>query len=385
MKKRIQLLCVLAASFGLVAAACGSSDDTGDENLPITTAAEITATSDTTPALNLTPGEGVTVTAARGTRPTGYMQAAIYAAMLQELGYEVSDPAQNEFGPASGYVAMAEGEVDFWANSWYPEDLAFHSAELTDGSRVGDQLVVLGEMLPASGLQGFLITGSVAKEREIVSLNQINNDPELVALFDTDANGLANINGCPPELGCSAVIQAMIERNEWTNLEQVTAGYDAMMADSLARVDDGAPAIQYAWSPSGYLAFLIPGDNVLWLSLGGQGFVCDGTEPCLQEWNFAAAGPAALGLACTEDPCWPGWPAADITVTANKSFSLANPAATKLFEIVQIEVIDVVNYSVRYDNGETAEEDVKAIAQEWIEANRDLVDGWLDEARQAAS
>ena len=179
------------------------------------------------------------------------------------------------------------------------------------------------------------------------------------------------------------IAQATIDRNGWTNLEQTKAGYDGMVADTLARVEDGLPAIQYTWSPSGYLAQLIPGDNVLWLSLGSEDFVCDATDPCQEGWNFVAAGPAALGDTCTDDPCWTGWESADIQVTASNVFLEANPSAETVFELAKISVIDAVNYSVRYNNGENTEDDVKAMAAEWIESNRDSVDEWLDAARHS--
>ena len=384
MKNKFKQLFVLLASFSLIAAACVSGEE--DPAAAPETTAQALEDVTTEPAMedvDLTPGDGVSVTSARATWTTGYLQAAIYAAMLTELGYEVSDPAENEFPPANGYVAMAAGEIDFWANSWIPGHLNWFDAELTDGTRVGDHLTVTGEMMPASLLEGFVITKSVAEENNIVSLEQINNDPALVELFDTDGNGKANINSCPEDWECDDIVQAIIDRNGWTNLAQTNAGYDAMLADTLARVDDGLPAIQYTWSPSGYIALLIPGDNVLWLSLGAEEFVCDATDPCQDGWNFVAAGPAALGAACTDDPCWTGWESSDIQVTANNDFLAANPSAATLFELVKISVIDAVNYSVRYDNGETTEDEIKAMAAEWIEFNRDSVDEWLDAARHS--
>ena len=39
---------------------------------------------------------------------------------------------------------------------------------------------------------------------------------------------------------------------------------------------------------------------------------------------------------------------------------------------------------VRIDQGESSDAAVMAMAAEWIEANRDTVDGWLAAARAAA-
>ncbi|MGH1490544.1 MAG: hypothetical protein ACRBK7_14335, partial [Acidimicrobiales bacterium] len=89
-------LFAVLATFAIVAGACGS--DAADE--------AVEAAGEATDELSM-PGEGVSVTAARANWSTGYFQAAIYASLLEELGYEVSDPAASEFPPSNGYTAMA--------------------------------------------------------------------------------------------------------------------------------------------------------------------------------------------------------------------------------------------------------------------------------------
>ena len=102
------------------------------------------------------PGEGVGVTMARANWTTGYMQAAIYHHLLEELGYEVSEPADLELAPANAYVAMAEGAFDFWANSWYPNHDPFLNGEMPDGSLVNQQVSGVGEEMLAGGLEGLM-------------------------------------------------------------------------------------------------------------------------------------------------------------------------------------------------------------------------------------
>ena len=60
------------------------------------------------------------VTMARADWDSGYMQAAIYAQLIEELGYEVSDPAENERDPNGFYPALATGPFDLWVNGWFP-------------------------------------------------------------------------------------------------------------------------------------------------------------------------------------------------------------------------------------------------------------------------
>lgn len=351
-----------------------SSVDSGNDGQAV-------AAPSTDGSANPTPGAGVSVTLGRATWSTGYFQAALFKSLLEELGYTVSDPAEVELGPTDAFKAMAEGTMDFWTNSWLPNHQAFIDEELGDGSMVSDHVSSLGNLLPAAGLEGIVITRSVAEEFGITSLDQINSDPALVELFDADGNGRADVHGCPDDWGCYKILNELIEFNGWSNLEQISNDYDTMVDEAVGQVDSGTAVLQYTWSPSGYLTRLRPGDNVVWLSIGGQDKMLDGS--ITPEYDFNDGQPPALGPACTSDPCWLGWPAADIKVTARNEFLAVNPSARALFEQVQLKVLDVALANVKYDTGETSPEDLERHAQEWITENRPTVDQWLAEARAA--
>ena len=357
----------------VLAAACGS--DSGDA---ISAPAVTTVESSEELAEELA---ATTVRPGRANWSTGYFQAAVYSALLRELGYTVLGPELNEHPPPEAYFAMAQGAFDFWPNGWYSQHYTWHERELENGSLVGEHLVVLGEQIAAGGLEGLVITRSVAAEHGIESLGQINDDPELTALFDVDGDGLAEVFGCPDDWTCDDIIDEIIEFNGWSNLEQVKAGYPGLVAASIDRVENDEPVIQYTWSPSGYLTRLIPGETVLWLSLGDADNVLDGSTP--GGFDFSDSDPAPLGRDCTADPCWLGWEANDIQITANRAFAEDNPVAVALFGAVTLDVADISAQNVRYDNGENSEADVTRHAAEWVAANRALVDEWLDTARAA--
>ena len=334
----------------------------------------------------MNPGAGVSVIQARATWSTGYMQAAIYNQLLKELGYDVSEPAENELPNDIFYVVLGRGEVDFWVNGWMPGHRKFFEAELADGSIVAEHVEIVGWEIPAAGLEGLLTNKDIAEEYGIRTIGQINDDPELIALYDaTDTmpgDGVVQVLVCPDGWTCDDIFAETLEFNGWDNLETVRAGYDAMFAEAVAKVADGDPVIVYTWSPSGYLTRLIPGDNVVWLAVEHEN-VLDGSTT--SAFDFDDFPPAALGPEyCTNDPCYTGFAAADIRVVANKDFLAANPAARKLFELVTLSVVDVALQNVRYDNGENTTEDVHRHAAEWIEANRASVDEWLTAARDAA-
>ena len=343
---------------------------------PQTTSTAAAAASDAGAAL---PGSGVPVTLGRATWSTGYFQAAVVKVLLEELGYQVSDPSINEQGPSEMYRKMAEGEVDMWTNSWIPNHRTFIDEQLDDGSSISTHVSTVGQLLPSGGLEGVMITKSVAEQYQISSLEQINGDPNLVELFDVDGNGKAEIYGCPDDWSCDDILDETIEFNGWLNLEQVKGDYDTMVEASVDLIDAGNPVLQYTWSPSGYLTRLRPGDNVLWVSLGSQDKMLDGS--ITPAFDFDEMPAPELGAACTQSPCYLGWPAADISVTVSNSFLEANPAARVLFEQIELKVLDVALANVRYDTGEDTEADLERHAVEWVGENRAMVDTWLGAAR----
>ncbi|WP_419927107.1 BMP family ABC transporter substrate-binding protein [Candidatus Poriferisocius sp.] len=377
--------------FGLVAAACGNDDDDEPgaapaEEAPAAPAEEAPAAPAEEAPADAMPGEGVSVTQARANWTTGYMQAAIYHHLLEELGYEVSEPADLELAPANAYVAMAEGAFDFWVNSWYPNHDPFLNGEMPDGSLVNQHVSVVGQQINAGGLEGLLTNKSLVDEHGITTFDQIMNDDALFELYESvDPNpgdGVLQVLACIEGWGCKVALDETIELAGYSGrVEQLEAGgYDSLVAEMVSRTESDTPFIGYTWTPSGYVTQLIPGVNVMWLAHEADK-VHDGST---DNPGFAVTAPAALGTdVCTNDPCFLYRNSADIKVTANNDFLVANPAAARLFELVQISVVDVALQNVLYDGGENTTDDVNRHAADWIAANRDAVDAWLAEARAA--
>ena len=389
--ERIKAVLLGLSVLALVVAACGGkADDPPKEpdgaplettTIPAdTTGASMDGESDNPPtdaeSSMMLPGEGVSVTMARGNWSTGYLQAAIYEALLTELGYEVSDPADLELPPSNAYVAMANGEFDFWANSWFPNHNSFVAGEMADGSLVGSHLTTLGWEMRTGGLQGVVTNKSLVDEHGIRTLDHIANDPALFAIYDaadsTPDDGVLQLLGCPEGWGCHDNINSWIENAGWTNVEQVEVGsYDALITEAISRDAAGAPYIVYTWAPSAYVSDLRAGDNAVWLST---------SDESISPTQVEGAANLEPGH-CSADPCNLGWDAADIRVTANNIFLAANPAAARLLELVVISPVDVALQNVAYSLGENTEDDVRAHAAAWIAANRDTVDAWLRAAR----
>ena len=339
------------------------------------------------PAMSM-PGEGTTITMARADWSTGYFQAQVHKQLLEELGYTVTEPSERELGPSLAYLAMAQGDVHFWANSWYPAHYSWHAADMPDGSTVGDHVEIVGQQMLGGGPQGFLITKSVADEYGITHIDQINDDPEITALFDIDDDGKAEIYGCTESWTCDDIINSQIAFSGWDNVEQVKAGYDAMFAEATAKIEAGEPAAVYTWAPSAYITILRPGDNVYWLAVeevidDSNPTGVEGGEGHDQRPGQAPFTPDQCPAAADAGTCQLGWVAADILVTANKEFAEANPAARALWEAIVLSPIDVSLAVVEQDGGMDTEVEIAQLAAGWIADNRDLVDGWLAAARAA--
>ena len=329
--------------------------------------------------ISMTPGDGVSVTMARANWSTGYMQAAIYAALMAELGYDVSDPSDLELAPSNAFVAMANGEFAFWVNSWFPNHNQFLAGEMPDGSLVSEHVTTLGYEMSRSGVQGLITNKAFAEANGVTTLDALVNDPAQFAAYEaadvSPGDGVLQIMGCPEGWGCRVNIDSWIANAGWTNVEQFDiGGYDALIADAIARDAAGEPYLVYTWAPSHYVKDLRPGDNSVWLSIH-DGAISD----------TQIEGPKSLGDQCTTDNCNLGWDAADIRVTGNNDFLAANPAAARLFELVTINPVDVTLQNVAYSLGENTEDDIKRHAAEWIADNRDTVDAWLHTAMQPIS
>ena len=395
MKRQRKALVASFAAVSLILAACGGDDDTADAPAEEPAAAEEPAEEPAAaeepaeePAEMALPGEGVSVTMAKADWSTEDPNAYTVKMILEEMGYTVSDPKDTELGPANAFLAMAQGDADFWINSWMPGHQSWLDNELPDGSLVGDHVSIVGEMMMAGGLQGYLITKSFAEEYGITSLDDLNNNPDAIAAYDAQdpvpGNGIADIYGCQESYTCDDIIQAQIAFSGWENIQQTIAGYDAMFAEAAVKADAGEPAIIYTWTPSSYITQMRPGDNALWLTVDE---VIDDSNPLGAEGGESYdQRPGVASIDTDKCPgsdggvCQMGWIAADIRAAANNEFLAANPAVEKLLELFQMDVVEVSIMNVEMSDGA----DVEDLAAQWIEDNRDLVDSWIAEAMAAA-
>ncbi len=315
------------------------------------------------------PGEGKTVHMAQATWDTGWFHAEIYKQLLEELGYTVEGPTTLDNPPF--YQAVAQGDVDLWVNGWFP----LHN---TYQPTFEGRAEIIGAVAEGGALEGYLVDKASVEEFGIKSLEDFKR-PEVQEAFDRDGDGKADLVACPPGWGCEINIEHHLDAYDLRDhVNPIKAAYSASMADAVAAYEAGAPILFYTWTPNWTVNALKPGEDVMWIEV---------PEVKLPEDLADLADAAVLdGVeGCVADPCTLGFPANDIVPVANSAFLEDNPAVGALLEAASIPLPAIFEQNALMNEGAGSTEDIQQQAAEWIDANRDLVDGWLDAARSAQS
>lgn len=308
------------------------------------------------------PGAGVTVQPAVATWTSAVPVSWVFVELLGELGYNVQNPIS--LSNPVAYLAISEGDAHYWPNGWFP----LHNPQLP--ANFHDVATLFDPLCPACGIQGYLVDKGSIEQYGITGIEDFKRD-EVRAAFDATGDGKADLFGCPPGWGCHEGINAMLDKFELHDyLNHVDAGYAANFAEALSRIEAGQPALYYTWGPSAWLLSLVPGEDVMWIN--APGIVEDDAE-------------RAEGVAgAVTDPIDMGYVAADIQVAANNDFLEQNPAAAELFRQVSIPLVWISEVDEQMDAKDLSDAMVRPLVQEWIEANRETVDPWLEAARAAA-
>ena len=303
-----------------------------------------------------------TVRMARATWDTGWFQAEVYRLLIQRLGYQVEGPVtmdNDEF-----YEAVATGEVDLWANGWFPTQDAFLQEDYSE---------LVGTQVDDGALQGYFMDRATAEAHGITNLGDLAN-PETAALFDEDGDGLADLVGCEPSWGCAAIIDHHLEVYGLKGtVRQVQGSYSPLIRATFDRYRAGRPVLYYTWTPNWTVGELQPGRDVVWLET---------PFPSLPVEQAAYLDRTAIaGLpGCANDPCQVGWPPNDIRVVANTKFLEANPTIRRLLEQVVIPLNDISAQNALMVADEGDPEDIRRHAMDWVAANAVVVDGWIEAA-----
>jgi glycine betaine/proline transport system substrate-binding protein len=186
------------------------------------------------------------------------------------------------------------------------------------------------------------------------------------------------MTACPPGWGCEKMIAHHMDVYDLEDhINLIKAGYSASMADTLARYNNGEPILFYTWAPNWTVGKLKPGKDVMWINV--PKIIPNENQKPNEELM------TLTGIEGTvTDPWKTGYVSTDIRAVANKKFLAENPAAEKFLELFSLPVSDINAQNVKMQGGEKSREDIERHAQEWIAANQEKWNGWLEEARKAA-
>lgn len=316
------------------------------------------------------PGKGVTVQPGVATWSSARPLEAIFANLLEDLGYTVKPP--KALSNPIFYQAVTQGSVDFWANGWFP----LHNAQLPKDFH--QHAEILGTIVKHGAIQGFLVSKKAAEKYHITSLSDFKK-PAVRKAFDSTGDGKATLVGCPPGWGCHEVISHIMNVYHLHKyIHVVNAGYAASFADALARYKEGKPILYYTWTPNFTVYDLKPGKDVVWINVPYN-------APTKSQKPFEKYMTQSNIKGAVTNPIKMGFVANNIQAVANKTFANRNPAAKTLLEEVKIPLADISRMTYEINQGKDSASQIKAMAQTWIKNHQSEVSTWLADARQAAT
>ncbi|GLR45289.1 glycine betaine ABC transporter substrate-binding protein [Mesorhizobium amorphae] len=305
------------------------------------------------------PGKGITVQPAEQNYVIEWFQEELVNLGLEQLGYDVKEPASLQL--QSAFVAVADGDATFYAAYWDPLHKAFYD-------KVGGKakLQSVGTLADKS-TQGYLIDKRTADAYKIKTLNQLK-DPALAKLFDIDGDGKADLYGCDPGWGCERIIEYQLDAYGLRDtVHQLQGSYETIMADAIERIKAGKPTIYYSWTPMWLSNVLRPGHEVEWLTV---------TSTALPEEQAGLATEVA-GIGNV------GFPVNTQHVLANTAFLDKNPAARKWFELLTVPIEDINAENQLVHDGQNTRADVHKHAEAWKEKHKTQWDAWIADAKAA--
>ncbi len=306
------------------------------------------------------PGKGIKVQPIQSAIAEETFQTLLVSRGLEKLGFDVQPIKEIE--PATGHIAISNGDATFLADHWDP----LHADFFKNGG--GDAKLFRKGTYSGNAAQGYLIDKKTADKYKITNLGQLT-DPKLAKLFDATGDGKADLTGCNPGWGCEGVIEHQLTTFKLRDTVTHSQGaYAALMADTIARFKAGQPILYYTWTPYWVSGVLRPGKEVVWLevpfsSLPGEQAKLDTKLPNGKNYGFTIN---------TQ------------RIVANKAFTEQNPAAGKLFEVMALPVADINAQNQRMKNGENTQQDIARHTDGWIKGHQKTFDSWIAQALSAA-
>ncbi|MDC0253428.1 glycine betaine/L-proline ABC transporter substrate-binding protein ProX [Bacteriovoracales bacterium] len=302
----------------------------------------------------------------RATWNTGYFQEALIRKGLEELGYKVKAP--KDLQNPIFYKSVALGDVDYWANGWFPN----HNSQTPKD--FSEKAQTVGYVVKAGGLQGYLVSKSAVEKYNIKSLEDFKR-AEVKKAFDQNGDGKADLTACPPGWGCEKVISHHMKVYGLDgHINANKASYEAGMASALGRHSEGKPIFFYTWAPNWTIFKLKPGQDVMWINVP-EIKPTEGQMPGKDRMQVSGIKGAV------SNPIKLGFVVSDIQVVANKSFLSKNPKVKKFMELFNLPLQDINEQNTKMNEGEKSKEDIQKHVMSWIKKNQSTWSSWIESAK----
>ena len=306
------------------------------------------------------PGKGVKVLPLKSSIAEETFQTLLVMKGLEKLGYDVQPIQEVEYPTA--HIAIGNGDATFMADHWNPLHADYYK------NAGGDAKLYRRGTYSGNAAQGYLIDKKTADAHGITNVEQLK-DPKIAQLFDTNGDGKADLTGCTPGWGCEAMIEHHLDAYGLRNTVTHQQGtYSALIADTITRYRAGKPVLYYTWTPYWVSNELKPGKDVVWLevpfsSLPGEQKGIDTQLPNGKNYGFVVN---------------------NQQIVANKAWAEKNPAAAKLFEVMQLPVRDINAQNHLMSQGQNKPADIERHVDGWIKAHQKTFDAWIAPALAAA-
>ena len=309
------------------------------------------------------PGTGVQVRSGHSSLLEERFQTEIVNIGLRKLGYKTPQPKQIE--PTTMHLALGQKDLDYTPVHWEKLHRPFFE------KAGGEQKLERVGVLTTNTLQGYQIDKKTADKYNITNIAQLK-EPAIAKIFDSDGDGKANLTGCNSGWACQLVIDHHIKTYGLQDtVEQDQGSYSALIADTITRQKQGKPILYYTWTPMWMANVLKVGKDVSWLQVPFTSLPKEQKDLTEKDTSFDGIN---LGFAVD-----------NMQILANKEFLADNPSAKRLFESIKVPIEDINAQNQRMNEGENGVADIRRHAQEWVQNNQDLFDGWVEEARKGAA
>ena len=290
------------------------------------------------------PGTGKTLTFAFTNWTGDWLPTMVTKVLVEDhLGYRVDIV---DLAVPVAYAMLAAGEVDVFANAFFP-----NQNSLLQGYRRDVEVI---SWHYDGTVRGWVVPTWFSEQYGVRTVQDLNN-PEIARLLDADGDGYGDLLGCEVGWTCHDQVAYKMEAYGLDRLYRQIDASEQMINFAIRNaLDTGQPVLFYGWTPD-WLYAIYPYPEVVTFLLDPVGAWPDDEPP--NEY---------------------GYPPGRTGILVHRDMQRRHPEAYALMSQISVP-LNAVNESVyrQIVLGETSEADLERHAREWIEANRETVEGWL--------